>query len=73
MPEEITAAINANPSLRIELELMRPPTADHTKAYLVCATGLPSEAIVLSIPDHLWAQLGRRGRIVAQLSIEDEP
>jgi hypothetical protein len=75
MPEEITAAINANPDLRIELDLIRPVPEDGGKAYFYADSPPPwdpRETVVLSIPEQLWAQLGRRGRIVAQLSIEDD-
>jgi hypothetical protein len=82
MPEEITAgrlataAINSNPELRIELDLIRPPAAEGAKAYFYAGTDPdtwdPAGTVVLSVPDRLWAMLGRRGRVVARLSIEDD-
>jgi hypothetical protein len=71
---QLTAAINANPQLRIELLVHRPANADGTgSVFLVANYPGPDEGLImLSIPDQLWAMLGRRRRIVARLAIEEE-
>ena len=74
-PEQLVAAINANPQLRIELQLIRPPGSEDGKAYFAADGPGPWEPggiVVLSIPDGMWAMLGRRGTVVARLSIEDD-
>jgi hypothetical protein len=71
----ITAAINTNPMLRIGLDMIREPGSADGKAYFyaeVPGALPPGDTVVLSIPDSLWAMLGRRGKVIARLSIEDE-
>ena len=74
-PVQLAAALNANPQLTIELHMIRPPGVDGGKAYFYAdAPGpwSPDDSVVLSIPEKLWAMLGRRADITARLTIEKD-
>ena len=71
----LQAAVNSNPSLRIPLTLVQPPKPDSARAYF--GTDMPGfggegARVLISIPDELWAMLGRRRDLIARLTLPDD-